>query len=518
MVETAPVGSGGDREIMTKMKMGAVGVQALTALGLLLASTSASAAIIVVDHVQCTLADAIQAANDDVAVGQCGAGSGADTIELPGDSMLVLNEALPTITSEVTILGNGSTIARAESAAGFSTLDVQYGDLTLEATIVSGGAGAGVQGFYSSLALRDCVVTGNSGGGVVNSWGYDTVLERTTVTGNTDAAAVQTLAGNLSVVQSSIVLNEASGLWLNYTNVVIEDSTIASNHDDGLVGGYAMVIIEDSTISSNGGVGVWGDSIDIAGSTVTGNADTGVFVFDNGFGLSIVNSIVSGNSGTEGREVQFIDVFGRQPQTSHNVFGHDGDAGLDGMAPSESDLVPVGTLASVLDPELRDNGGPTLTHLLRATSPARDAGGVCSAFDQRGVPRPQGVACDIGAVELALDPCGAAVASSGCMVNGVPNQRCVGGTGNDIIVGTPGPDVIVARAGDDAVWAAGGNDLVCGGDGADSLHGGSGADQLVGGPGADELWGDHGSDSLSGGGGVDACTLDASDVSDVTCE
>jgi hypothetical protein len=50
---------------------------------------------------------------------------------------------------------------------------------------------------------------------------------------------------------------------------------------------------------------------------------------------------------------------------------------------------------------LADNGGPTLTHALLDGSPAIDAAddAACPATDQRGVPRPQGAACDIGAYE-----------------------------------------------------------------------------------------------------------------------
>jgi hypothetical protein len=50
---------------------------------------------------------------------------------------------------------------------------------------------------------------------------------------------------------------------------------------------------------------------------------------------------------------------------------------------------------------LADNGGPTLTHALLAGSPAIDAAddGICPATDQRGVTRPQGAACDVGAYE-----------------------------------------------------------------------------------------------------------------------
>jgi hypothetical protein len=53
-----------------------------------------------------------------------------------------------------------------------------------------------------------------------------------------------------------------------------------------------------------------------------------------------------------------------------------------------------------LDP-LADNGGATLTHALQPGSPALDAGAnaSCPATDQRGLARPQGPNCDIGAVE-----------------------------------------------------------------------------------------------------------------------
>ena len=58
---------------------------------------------------------------------------------------------------------------------------------------------------------------------------------------------------------------------------------------------------------------------------------------------------------------------------------------------------------NAVDPRLGplgDNGGPTLTHLPRLGSPALDQGSLaCPPADQRGVARPQGAACDLGAVE-----------------------------------------------------------------------------------------------------------------------
>ena len=53
---------------------------------------------------------------------------------------------------------------------------------------------------------------------------------------------------------------------------------------------------------------------------------------------------------------------------------------------------------------LAANGGPTLTQVPADGGPVIGHGGTpatgCPAADQRGVPRPQGPACDIGAVEV----------------------------------------------------------------------------------------------------------------------
>ena len=73
-------------------------------------------------------------------------------------------------------------------------------------------------------------------------------------------------------------------------------------------------------------------------------------------------------------------------------------------------LTAAGDISAV-DPllgPLADNGGPTETHELLPGSPAIDAIAVADCVDldgepvvtdQRGVARPQGVACDIGAFE-----------------------------------------------------------------------------------------------------------------------
>jgi hypothetical protein len=76
---------------------------------------------------------------------------------------------------------------------------------------------------------------------------------------------------------------------------------------------------------------------------------------------------------------------------------------VNGFTPGATDLVPTEALAAILGP-LTNNDGPTETHALVAGSPAIDAAGAtCSATDQRGIARPQGADCDIGAVEVVAN-------------------------------------------------------------------------------------------------------------------
>lgn len=65
--------------------------------------------------------------------------------------------------------------------------------------------------------------------------------------------------------------------------------------------------------------------------------------------------------------------------------------------PVASDLI----IGDALIGPLSNNGGPTFTHALLPGSPAIDMAdnALCPATDQRGVVRPQGPTCDIGAYE-----------------------------------------------------------------------------------------------------------------------
>jgi hypothetical protein len=145
-------------------------------------------------------------------------------------------------------------------------------------------------------------------------------------------------------------------------------------------------------------------------------------------------------------------------------------------------------VANTGDPQLgplQKNGGRTRTHALGTDSEALDAGDLCEPTDQRGIPRPQGSACDIGAYERAL-----------CFGRAVNR---VGTPGPDRMNGTAANEVFATLEGGDSVNPRGGADRVCLGRGNDTvdLRDGSGNDRAEGGPGTDRAFRDPG-DILSG--------------------
>jgi hypothetical protein len=452
---------------------------ATLALWLALGQLPALAATIAVGGA-CTLVDAITAANTDAATGRCSAGSGADTVVLPPGSTQTLTRVnndtygptgLPMISSVITIAGQGSTIARAGGAPAFRLLAVtRTGDLTLLETTVSGGAstgylgGGGVANFGGTLTITNSTIEGNTttaqyGGGVANFsyFGYPffdpdktyygkTVITNSTISGNSASSfggGVGNLASTLTITNSTISGNTA-GEGGGVANVeghvydviiggtlTITKSTISGNTAGNLGGGVdnsgpGSTLITNSTISGNtagvgGGVansetlGYYRGTVIIANSTISGNAANtrGGGVENYRSDLTLIRTLASGNTAPLGPEVSND---GAVVADSHNLFGVDGDAGVAGVSPGPTDVVPPAgvLLADILNPTLAFNGGPTQTHALVPGSPAIDAGGpVCLdadgnplTIDQRGQPRPVDgdgdgiVACDIGAFEL----------------------------------------------------------------------------------------------------------------------
>ncbi len=220
-------------------------VFALLLLALVTIVAPSLAADIAVDA-DCVLADAIEAANTDEAVGGCSAGSGADTITLSAD--IILQAELPRITTEITVEGAGFNISGALAHRVFyveangnltiKQLTLRDGRAGPEYTpgIVSGDGGAiynegnltindttlsknraglgGAIGNGGTLTIDRCNFVENSGhygsGAIVNSYGGKLVVRNSNFLRNSGYAggAIENV-GELSVAESHFEENEA---------------------------------------------------------------------------------------------------------------------------------------------------------------------------------------------------------------------------------------------------------------------------------------------------------------------
>lgn len=200
------------------------------------------------------------------------------------------------------------------------------------------------------------------------------------------------------------------------------------------------VHIVNSTFSGNaanggsGGGAIWsnGNPFIMTNSTITGNTSTLL-----GGGLSrattnvngfLRNNIISGNTGPS---PDVSNSAGGLQSQGNNIIGNVGTS----TGWIASDLQNVNPM---LGP-LADNGGPSMTHLPQAGSPAINAGQNCVvdssctannpvvpvAADQRGVVRPQGGTVDIGSVEVAAAPSTATIIGRVLTADGRPIRGAI---------------------------------------------------------------------------------------------
>lgn len=222
-----------------------------------------------------------------------------------------------------------------------------------------------------------------SGGGIGLSSGGNKnmlalTLDRTAVTGNTAGGGDEKSSGVGGGVSFS-----SGGAEVTQT-LTATNSTISGNIAGGGSGAPGF----------GGGLQFGAGTATLSYVTVAGNTAGGGGGASLGAGLDIESgvaggigsSIVAGNSG--GNCAMAV------PSLGHNL--DDGTScgfkGAGDKSGVEARLGPLG-----------EHGGLSPTQMPLAGSPAIDAGdsATCATSDQRGVARPQGGACDIGAVELA---------------------------------------------------------------------------------------------------------------------
>lgn len=347
----------------------------------------------------------------------------ADTLELAAGCYYPLTaphntpanpNGLPLITTEIAIDGNGATIFR-QSPEEFRILFVTgTGSLSLSDVTVQNGrengfptmGGAGILNDGGTVKLTRATLTSNYspsgwGGGVLNDAG-----------------------GTLTITDSGLLFNDAS-LGGAVSNAAGGTLTVAGSYFRGNFavlrggaiendGGSATIV--NSTFWDNRAVVLEGGALWNAGSLTLTHAT----VAANAAGVS------GGNLGNDGTMVVTNSVVdgGENGNCSGAAAIADGGGNL--RFPASDPSCPAGfTYGDPLLGAAADNGGATLTMKPGSGSAALDSADLadCALADQRGVLRPAGAGCDVGAFELA--PPGAA---TGPAAQVVPDAATLTGT------------------------------------------------------------------------------------------
>ena len=437
-------------------------------LALMTATCQAHAATINV-NAACSLADAITAANTDLAKGGCPSGNGEDSINLAAHKTYTLtaennftdgSNGLPSVTSVITINGNGATVQRSDStntpefrlvhvaAAGHLTLNsvtlknglMRYDNLYEHQGHYNGGGvfNLGIMTLTNStvtsnsaIASGGYVVVGGKGGGIANAGTMS--LVDSVVSGNT-------ARGDFFIY----VTNGEGGGIFNTGTLSLKNTTVSDNVAWGLKYGY-----DPFSYASGLGGGIWNSGkIVLTNSTVSDNqADfNGGGIFNTGTSL-LMNSTLAKNVAVARFRVKDPDIvhglgggiWNSGALALKHVTLSDNQAEINGggifnastltltnsliaNSPKGGDcynneavlrlkgvnLIEDGSCGAPLsgDPKLGillDNGGLTLTHALNRASLAVNAANLtlCLSTDQRTVKRPQplGEQCDIGSFE-----------------------------------------------------------------------------------------------------------------------
>ena len=296
------------------------------------------------------------------------------------------------------------------------------------------GGGISAQG-GRALTLTNVAMNGNSAKGAGAIYGPSTIsLNNMTLSGNAatqEAGAIFSPPGSTLTLSSVTLQNNTAGFsgGAIYGPVTGSNVTIAGNTAQLGVGGgvngspslTGATISNNTAAQSGGGINASGGTltnVTISGNTA-GGAGGGIHTA-GGASISLTNVTLSDNAAAAGSgggvandgTTTIKNTIIANSTTGGNCAGavhltsqgdnlsSDGTCTLAGPGDQNSTNPLLGPLAN--------NGGPTQTHALLAGSPAINAvtHNVCPppATDQRGVTRPQGVACDIGAYEAEGQP------------------------------------------------------------------------------------------------------------------
>ena len=348
----------------------------------------------VCDDTDCTLREAINAAYAGSKV-VFASGLQGD-VKLSGQPLIILRD--------LTIDGSSRIAVDAQRGSGVMLVSglllgtppvVTLARLTLKNGFADGDVGGGVVVVDATATLDSVSILNNEatldGGGTYIKDGSLTI-RNSTIAGNktaTDGGGIHVEQGLVTVTASTISGNEAEdsggGIYVN-TGVVVNliRSTVSTNH--AVFGGALYNLGHVALVST----------------TVTRNTSPeGVGGYVNNSTMSLNNSIVAGNTG----DATFPNCGGISAPSA----GGRNITGTDCPLPGGIAVAPSDVFTTVIEGDLKDNGGATKTHAAIARGRAVDSGSCPSeAADQRGARRPfddPGVinwadGCDIGAYEV----------------------------------------------------------------------------------------------------------------------
>jgi hypothetical protein len=322
-----------------------------------------------------------------------------------------------------------SHVRNNQAAAGGGGINLNPGGLVLQSSTMTdnsaGTDGGAVEAWFSNLGLSDSRIERNTaagaGGGLSLRGAFFTQLTRMVVRSN-DAAE----AGGLYVWDGSdVTIDEswfdanssaglAGGLGINTPSMVTVTSTTFSRNSAVIGGGIenlGTLALQNATISGNSALGGGGLSNSgtamVVNSTIVGNVtrDPGAGIDNLPAGLlEIHNSLLVANRSNNGL-VDSQCNFGAAPLGLSFSIWSDTTCGTGTSSGNQPNTNPgIAALARTCTGLATER---TPTHAIEATSPAIDAASCAMApqIDQRGVPRPQGLGCDVGAVEHQAGDC-----------------------------------------------------------------------------------------------------------------
>ncbi|MCU1455851.1 MAG: in-like serine protease [Acidimicrobiales bacterium] len=298
-------------------------------------------------------------------------------------AVIAIGLSSPVVVDRCSITDNSTSAGSAADAAG--GIDDEQGPITITDTDIS----------------RNAVTTGANSvtGGGIDVEGGSTTLVRTSITNNTASTTARgdlaggsaTEGGPLTAVNSTISENRASGP--------------AHLGGGGVLSEGGPVHLTYTTIASN---------IAPAGDTPTSSAQN---MRNDGGVLEAFASVITPKT------TAFPNCIQSSSTTSHGYSYSDDascgfTAGTDHQSAPTAMLEPVAANGGIGPTQLPHLGSPLIDAIPAGQCQAANAAGVTT--DERGVTRPRGNGCDIGAVELAPR-----VPPTGCPANPTANQRFV---------------------------------------------------------------------------------------------